>query len=84
LNQQADDGDLSSNIIRQEKFLQVRHALYHLPEPYKEVFTLRIFGELKFHAIAEMFGKTDSWAKITYYRAKEKIIHAMEDAYDND
>lgn len=84
LNQQADDGDLSSNIIRQETFLQVRHILYHLPEPYKEVFTLRVFGELKFHAIAGLFGKTDSWAKITYYRAKEKIIHAMEDAYDKD
>jgi len=43
------------------------------------VFTLRIFGELKYREIAEIFGKTESWAKVTCYRAKEQILKEMEE-----
>jgi len=55
------------------------HLLLHaLEEPYKEVFSLRVFGELPFAKIAEIFGKTESWARVTYYRAKRKIQERME------
>lgn len=47
--------------------------LHQLPEPYKEVFWLRTFGERSFGEIAALFGKTESWARVTYHRAKGKL-----------
>lgn len=54
------------------------HVLLHdLNEPYKEVFTLRVFGELPFSQIGELFGKTDSWARLIFYRAKKQLQEAL-------
>ena len=54
------------------------HILLHtLPEPYKEVFTLRVFCELPFGQIAALFGKTESWARVTYHRARQKLLNAL-------
>jgi len=56
------------------------HALLHnMDEPYKEVFALRVFGELPFAQIAEIFGCTESWARVTFMRAKRKLQQEMED-----
>lgn len=57
---------------------QIHRALHILGEPYKEVFTLRIFAELKYGDIGALFGKSDSWARVIYFRAKEKIIAIIE------
>lgn len=51
----------------------IHRALHNLTEPYKEVFSLRTFGELSFKQIAVLFGKTESWARVTYHRARLKI-----------
>ena len=42
-------------------------------QPYKEVFSLRTFGELPFSQIGDLFGKTESWARVTYFRARQKL-----------
>ena len=49
-----------------------------MAEPYKEVFTLRVFGELPFEKIGRLFGKSAGWARVTFYRAKLQIINCME------
>ena len=73
------DENIISDINIQEDFIQtddvitLHKILHNLEEPYKEVFTLRIFGELSYKQICEIFGKSESWARVTYYRAKEKI-----------
>jgi len=51
--------------------------LHSLAEPYKEVFSLRTFGELSFAEIAELFGKTENWARVTYHRAKLKLQEGL-------
>ena len=51
-------------------------------EPYKEVFQLRVFGELSFSQIAAIFGKTESWARVTYHRAKLKIQERMDEKHE--
>ena len=58
-------------------------GVYHVSlcqalQPYKEVFMLRVLGELKFQEIAGLFDKSESWAKVTFYRAKDKLIELME------
>ena len=55
------------------------HALLHrMEEPYKEVFTLRTFCEQPYAQIGALFGKTESWARVTYHRAKTKLLLEME------
>ena len=53
-------------------------CLHGLSEPYKEVFSLRTFGELKFSEIGMLFGKSENWARVTYYRARVKIREELE------
>jgi len=62
-----------------EQALNVCKALHTLDEPYKEVFSLRIFGELSYKEIGELFGKTDGWARTVFFRAKEKIISKLNE-----
>ena len=56
------------------------HMLLHaLEEPYREVFELRIFGELSFREIGMIFGKTENWARVTYHRARLKLQERMRE-----
>lgn len=56
----------------------IHEVLHSLKEPYKEVFWLRTFGELSYGQIAALFGKTESWARVTYYRAKLLIQEELQ------
>lgn len=51
----------------------IHHKIHNLEEPYKEVFCLRCFAELSFKEIATLFNKTESWARVTYHRARLKL-----------
>ena len=57
--------------------LEIHKVLHILNEPYKEVFTLRVFGELSFSDIAKLFSKTESWSRVTYHRSKKIIIEQL-------
>ena len=52
-------------------------VLHALEEPYKKVFMLSVFGGLSLKDISAMFGKSESWARVTYYRAKQKIMEGL-------
>ncbi len=67
---------------RQEDFRNIRKALHDIAEPYKEVFMWRVFGELSFKEIGELYGKTDNWACVTYHRARKMIRLRMEEMSD--
>ncbi len=77
--------DISSHDISLEQMVsekdmskRIHKVLHTLDEPYKEIFTLRVFGELPFSDIAELFSKTESWARVTYHRAKKMIIEILK------
>lgn len=53
-----------------ETTLKIHQILHSMEEPYKEVFQLRVFGELSFLQIGTIFGKTENWARVTYHRAR--------------
>ena len=63
--------------VREAAF-ELHRILHDLPEPFKEVFSLRAFGELSFRQIGTLFGKTESWARVTYHRAKMKIKEELQ------
>ncbi len=67
------DIDFEQILVDDERVFEIHKLLHNLEEPYKEVFTLRFFGDLSFFKIAELFGKTESWARVTYHRARIKL-----------
>lgn len=74
---------LSERLIEEESALMIHKFLHSMQEPYKEVFSLRVFGELSFEKIAAIFSKSPGWARVTYYRAKKQIVAYME-GLDNE
>lgn len=67
-----------AKLLISESSLEIHKVLHNLEEPYKEVFSLRIFGELSFIQIGEIFGKSESWARVTFFRAKLKIKEVIK------
>ena len=61
-------------LLRREELLRIRQAISNLEEPYKEVFILHVFGGVKLKQIAEEAGKSESWARVTYHRARNQIV----------
>ena len=72
------EADIVTAYLDKDTSKRLHILLHNLGEPYKEVFTLRVFGELPFIQIAELFGKTDSWARLIFYRAKKQLQEGME------
>ena len=70
---------LSERLVDKETAFFIHQYLHNMDEPYKEVFYLRVFGELPFKKIGLLFGKSDDWARVTYYRAKKQIMAYMEE-----
>ena len=86
LPEQAEQNSFVQQITDSDSALRIHHLLHRLDEPYREVFTLRVFAELKFSDIASIFQKSESWAGVTFYRAKRKLIQLMkeEGLYDEE
>lgn len=72
------EGCLEERLADKEDAMQIHRLLHSLDEPYKEVFWMRTFGELSFKEIGVLFGKTESWARVTYHRAKMKIKEGIK------
>ena len=56
-----------------DRHLGLLRRLHALPEPYREIVYLRSLGHLSFREIGELLGKTENWARVTFYRAKERL-----------
>ena len=64
----AEDG-----LLEQEGRLSLLRQIHQLPELQREVVYLRAFGNLSFREIGDVLGKTENWARVTFYRSKEKL-----------
>lgn len=73
------EDNLEERIMDQSQALHIHRLVHSLDDPYREVFTLRVFAELKFDDIGAVFGKTGNWARVSFYRAKEKILSMMKE-----
>lgn len=69
---------IEERIEDEESAFAIHQFLHHMEEPYKEVFSLRVFGELPYEKIGRLFGKSANWARVTFYRAKVQIMEHME------
>ncbi|MBQ4467851.1 MAG: sigma-70 family RNA polymerase sigma factor [Firmicutes bacterium] len=69
---------IEDGFIRKEYSKRINRILHDLNEPYKEVFMLRVYGELSFKEIGELFMKSDAWARVTFHRARNMIREVLE------
>ncbi len=72
-------GDFADELADKDAADQILRCLHELEEPYKEVFTLHVLGDIPLKRISQLFGKSDSWARVTYYRAKARIAAGLEE-----
>jgi len=64
----AEDG-----LLEWEDRLALLRLIHNLPEPQREVVYLRAFGGLSFREIGDVLGRTENWARVTFYRSKENL-----------
>ena len=75
----AEGSDLTQRLIDGDQRVALFSLLHRLQEPFREVFTLRTFGELSHAEIAALFGKSESWARVTYHRARQLLRRMAEE-----
>lgn len=65
--------------IERAESMRLHRLVHDLPEPYKEVFCLRVFAQLSFREIGALFGKTENWACVVFHRARARL-HEKEES----
>ena len=75
----ADEPDAAELFSNRQLSRSAHRALHALDEPYREVFTLAVFAELPLREISALFGKSESWARVTFYRARKKLMEELKD-----
>ena len=71
------ENDPAEAFVQKELSQKALICLHELEEPYKEVFMLSVFGGFSLKDISLTFGKSESWARVTFYRAKQKLSESM-------
>ena len=74
----ASTNSLEVEVMGNINRLEILKKLHSFQEPFREVMYLRLFGDLSFREIGEVLGRTENWARVTYYRGKEKLKKEMD------
>ena len=70
----SDDKNLEEDYIKKDNKLKLYYALQQLDVKTREVVYLRLTGDLSFKEIGNILNKTESWARTTFFRGKQKLI----------
>lgn len=76
--------DFAERLVTADRAMAAQRLLHELAEPYREVFTLRTFADLSHLQIGELFGKSESWARVTYYRARRMLAEGLKETDDHE
>ncbi len=64
---------IEEQIISNDEKVSLYKKMQVLDEKTREVMYLRITGELSFKEIGIILNKTENWARITFYRGKNRL-----------
>lgn len=70
------------SFFEQEDGRRLLARIHSLPEPYREVIQLRALGGLSFRDIGSIFGNSENWARVTFFRGKERLRKELRDGSD--
>ena len=73
------ESDPIGELIDREERLLLYKQIRMLDEVMREVIYLRILGELSFSEIGQIMGRTENWARVTFFRAKQKLMERKEE-----
>ena len=73
------ENNLEENVIKNENIKIILTEAVKLDTPYKEVFYMKTLGDMPYSTIADVFEKTENWARVTYFRAKKQIEERMSE-----
>ena len=62
-----------TSYLEKELSSELAFAISSLEEPFKEVFLLHVLGGASMKSISEIYGKSESWARVIFYRARQKL-----------
>ena len=68
-----DLNSLEDQIISNDEKITLYRKMQSLDKKTREVMYLRITGELTFKEIGVILNKTENWARVTFYRGKNKL-----------
>lgn len=71
--------DIERDYVLKEQKLSLYRELQQLPPDMREVFYLRMTGDMTFDEIGDIMGRSGNWARVTFYRGKEKLRGRMQD-----
>ena len=69
---------IEENLCNKEKKIQLFKKLQDFDEDTKNVMYLRIFGNFEYNEIAEIMNKTSNWARVVFFRGKQKLKEELE------
>lgn len=69
----SDEPGVERQVLAREELLDVLGRLHQLPVNMREVVYLRIAGDLSFREIGNIMGKSENWARVNFFRAKELL-----------
>jgi len=70
-------------LINKDLTKRLRKELLSMPELYRDVIILHIYAGIPLKTIAKDKGKSESWSKVTYYRAKEYLSKRLEEYHED-
>ena len=79
----ADGENLVDVIINKDRKKKLRKELLSMPDIYRDILILHIYANIPLKLIAKDKGKSESWARVTYYRAKEYLSKRLEEQNEN-
>ena len=69
-----DSQKVEEDIISKDSKLSLYEAIQKLDNNTREVMYLRLTGELSFKEIGKILNKSENWARVTFFRGKQKIM----------
>lgn len=84
LPEPVDKSSIVDEITKRDEARLIGKILHTIDEPYKEVFMWRVYADMSFKEIGQIFSKSENWACVTYHRAKKIIRKRLEEyGYEN-
>ena len=71
--------NIEDDYIKQEFYTAVLKAIDSLKEPYCDIIKLRVFEELSYKEIGDIYNKNENWARVNFFRAKQKLTERLSE-----
>lgn len=74
----ASSASVEDECIKKETSIELYRKIQMLDPTERDVIYLRIFANLSYKEIGDVLGKSENWARVTYFRSKEKLKGQMK------